>query len=52
MRDGLQDTAAATNGARFEFEILDADPRRVKRLRVRRIERAPEADEASPAAGK
>lgn len=38
--------------AGYEFEILDADPRRVKRLRVRRLARAEPADEASPAAGK
>jgi CBS domain containing-hemolysin-like protein len=38
--------------AGYEFEILDADPRRVKRLRVRRLARAAPADEASPAAGK
>ncbi|HET9160143.1 MAG TPA: transporter associated domain-containing protein, partial [Caulobacteraceae bacterium] len=32
---------------RFDFEIIDADPRRVKRVRVRRIEPAPEPDEPS-----
>jgi CBS domain containing-hemolysin-like protein len=30
---------------RYDFEIIDADPRRVKRVRVRRIETAPPADE-------
>jgi len=38
--------------AGYEFEILDADPRRVKRLRVRRLARTEPTDEASPAAGK
>jgi CBS domain containing-hemolysin-like protein len=38
----------------FEFEITDADPRRVKRVRVRRLEPAPTAGasgEAEPAGG-
>jgi CBS domain containing-hemolysin-like protein len=36
---------------RFDFEIIDADPRRVKRVRVRRVEPpAPAADEPPPAA--
>lgn len=35
---------------RFDFEIIDADPRRVKRVRVRRVDEAPEADSASPSA--
>jgi CBS domain containing-hemolysin-like protein len=35
---------------RFDFEIIDADPRRVKRVRVRRIEATPRADEPPPAA--
>jgi CBS domain containing-hemolysin-like protein len=30
---------------RYDFEIVDADPRRVKRVRVRRIEQAPAAEE-------
>jgi CBS domain containing-hemolysin-like protein len=30
---------------RYDFEIVDADPRRVKRVRVRRIEPAPAAQE-------
>lgn len=34
---------------RFEFEIIDADPRRVKRVRIRRTEARPAEDEA-PAA--
>jgi CBS domain containing-hemolysin-like protein len=33
----------------FEFEVLEADPRRVKRLRVRRIPTAPAEDQASTA---
>jgi CBS domain containing-hemolysin-like protein len=37
----------------FDFEVTDADPRRVKRLRVRRIEPpAPDAAEAEKAASK
>jgi CBS domain containing-hemolysin-like protein len=35
---------------RFDFEIIDADPRRVKRVRVRRIETAQPADEPPPPA--
>jgi CBS domain containing-hemolysin-like protein len=34
-----------TLGKRFDFEIIDADPRRVKRVRVRRVEAAPPAAE-------
>jgi CBS domain containing-hemolysin-like protein len=30
---------------RYDFEIIDADPRRVKRVRVRRIEPGPSVDE-------
>jgi CBS domain containing-hemolysin-like protein len=30
----------------YEFEVIDADPRRIKRLRVRRLER-PDADDAA-----
>lgn len=33
----------------FEFEVLDADPRRVKRLRVRRIAPAAETEDAQAA---
>ena len=35
--------------AGLEFEVADADPRRIKRLRVRRVERARSAEEAAPA---
>ena len=34
---------------RYDFEIVDADPRRVKRVRVRRVEPAPAAEPAEPA---
>jgi CBS domain containing-hemolysin-like protein len=33
---------------RYDFEIVDADPRRVKRVRVRRVEPAPDAGEPPP----
>ena len=33
--------------AGFDFEITDADPRRVKRVRIRRVEQSPPAQEAA-----
>ncbi|MBS0295004.1 MAG: HlyC/CorC family transporter [Proteobacteria bacterium] len=34
--------------AGWDFEVLDADPRRIKRVRLRKVERALEADQAQP----
>ena len=36
-----------THPAGYEFDVIDADPRRVKRLRVRRLERPAESDTAA-----
>jgi len=41
----------APEGVGFEFEVIDADPRRIKRVRIRRLEKA-DAEAASSAAPK